>query len=72
MQCYGLWNNFFYQPVKIDLRTYDNIWNIATGQDDDYTAGCLIDYLYFQKYYKLIAVGFDPKTRCWSKSNTKN
>ena len=48
--------NFFDQPVKSDLRTYDNVWNISTGQGDDYTAGCLLDYNYFTKYYKMIAI----------------
>ena len=33
---------FFNQPVKNDLRTYDNIQKIATGQGDDYTTGCLL------------------------------
>ena len=42
--------NFYYQPVKNDLITYDNIWKIATGQGDDYTTGCLLDYPYFKKY----------------------
>ena len=28
--------NFFEQPVKSNLRTYDNIQKIATGQGDDY------------------------------------
>ena len=41
--------NFFDQPVKNDLRTY-NIRKIATGQEDDYTTGCLIDYPYFKKH----------------------
>ena len=27
-----------------------------TGQGDDYTTGCLLDYPYFNKYYKLIAI----------------
>ena len=27
-----------------------------TGQGDDYTVGCLLDYPYFKKYYKLIAI----------------
>ena len=48
--------SFFDQPVKNDLRTYDNIRKIATGQDDDYTTGCLLDYTYFKKYYKLNAI----------------
>ena len=33
---------FFNQPVKNDLRTYDNIQKVATGQGDDYTTGCLL------------------------------
>ena len=39
--------NIFDQPVKNDLRTYDNIWNIATGQNSDCTTGSLPDYPYF-------------------------
>ena len=34
--------NFFDQPVKNDLRTYDKIRKFATGQGDDYTTGCLL------------------------------
>ena len=48
--------NFFDQPVKYNLRTYDNIRNIAVSQGDDYTTGCLLDYPYFEKYYKIIAI----------------
>ena len=48
--------NFFDQPIKNDLKTYDNIRKIATGQGDDCTIGCLLDYPYFKKYYKLIAI----------------
>ena len=36
--------------VKNDMRTYDNIRKIATGQGDDNTAGCLLDYPYFKKH----------------------
>ena len=48
--------NFFDQPVKNDKVTYENIRKVATGQGDDYTMGCLLDYIYFKKYYKIIAV----------------
>ena len=48
--------NFFDQPVKNDKVTFDNIRMIATGQGDDYTTGCLLDYTYFKKYYKMIAI----------------
>ena len=34
---------------------------IATGQGDDYTTGCLLDYIYFKKYYKMIAVGLSKQ-----------
>ena len=52
--------NSFNQSVKNDLRTYDNIRKIATGQDNDYTSGCLLEYLYFKEYYKLIAIDLSP------------
>ena len=45
--------SFFDQPRKNDLKTYDNIRKIATGQGDDYTTGCLLDYPYSKRYYKL-------------------
>ena len=49
------WRNFFDQPVRNDLRTYDNIRKIAIGQGDEHTSGCLIDYPYF-KNYKVIPI----------------
>ena len=48
--------NVFNQPVKNDKVTYENIRKITTGQEDDYTTSCLLDYAYFKKYYKMIAV----------------
>ena len=48
--------NVFDQPVKNDKVTYKNIRKIATGEGDDYTTGCLLDYMYFKKYYKMIAI----------------
>ena len=48
--------NFFDQPVKNNEITYENIRKIATGQGDDYIIGCLLDYIYFTNYYKMIAV----------------
>ena len=48
--------NFFDQPIKNKKVTYDNIRKIATGQGDDSTTGCLLDYPYFANTYKIIAV----------------
>ena len=42
--------NIFDQPLKNNLRTYDNIRKIAIGQGDDYTTACLLDYNYFINY----------------------
>ena len=44
--------NFFDQAIENDLKTYDNIRKIATGQGDGYTTGSLLDYPYFKKYYQ--------------------
>ena len=46
--------NFFDQPIESNKVTYENIRKIATGQGDDYTTGCLLDYPYFAD--KMIAV----------------
>ena len=48
--------NFFDQPVRNDLRTYDSIRKIVTGQGDDYTTGFLLDYNYLNNYCKMIAI----------------
>ena len=37
-------NNFFDQPVKSNIRTYNKTCKIATAEGDDYTSGCLIVY----------------------------
>ena len=44
------------QPMKNNKVTYENIRKIATGQGDDYTTGCLLDYPYIMNTYKMIAV----------------
>ena len=46
----------FDQPIKNNKVTYENTRKIATGQGDDYTTGCLLDYPYFKDNYKMIAV----------------
>ena len=48
--------NFLDQPIKNNKVTYENIRKITTGQRDDYTTGCLLDYSYFANTCKMIAV----------------
>ena len=56
--------NVFDQQVESYMRTNDNIQKITTGQGDDYTTGCLLDYPCFKEHYKLnklIAVHLSKK-----------
>ena len=53
--------NSFDQPIKNNKVTYKNIRKIATGQGDDYTTGCLLDYSYFMDNYKIIAVDLSKR-----------
>ena len=48
--------NLFDQPVKKNKVTYEKIRKIAIGQRNEYTTGCLLGYIYFKNYYKIIAV----------------
>ena len=48
--------NFHEQPINNQIKKYDEIRKIATGQRDYYATGCLLDYQYFKYHYQLIAV----------------
>ena len=41
--------NFYDQPINDSIKQYDEVRKISTGQGDDYTAVCLLDYSYFEK-----------------------
>ena len=44
------------QPINSMIKACENIRKVATGQGDDYTTGCLLDYSYFKDHYKMIAI----------------
>ena len=46
----------FLPSINSNLNTYENIRKNASGQGDDYTTGCLLDYSYFNKNCKMIAI----------------
>ena len=48
--------NFYDQPINDLIKQYDEVRKVSTGQGDDYTKGCLLDYAYFKENYRLIAV----------------
>ena len=47
--------NFHDQPINDSIKQYDEVRKVSTGQVDDYTTGCLLDFAYFLKNYRLIS-----------------
>ena len=45
--------NFYDQAINSDIKRYKEIRKLATGQGEDYTTGCLIDYDYMKNHYRL-------------------
>ena len=50
----------FDMPIKNGEETYEQI--IEMGRNNDYTTGNLLDYEYFSKHYKLIAIDLSKQT----------
>ena len=50
--------NSYDQPIDSDIKRYEEIRKIKTGQGEDYTTGCLLDYEYIKNNYRLIAIDF--------------
>ena len=48
--------NFFDNPIESDIEKYRELKTVMTGKGEDYTARSLLDYNYFDKHYKLVAV----------------
>ena len=46
--------NFYDQPINDSIKQYDEARKISTGQGDDYTTGCLLDFAYFENNYRLL------------------
>ena len=53
--------NFFDQPINSMTKKYEKIRKIATGQGDNYTISCLLDFSYFKENYKMIAIDLSKK-----------
>ena len=48
--------NFYDNPIENDIEKYRELKKVMIGKGEDYTTGSLLDYNYFKKYYKLVAV----------------
>ena len=53
--------SFFDLSVKNEEETYEKI--IEMSNNNDYTTGNLLDYAYFKKNYKLIAIDLSKQTK---------
>ena len=53
----------FFWSTNDDLRTYDNIRKIRSGQRVDQTTNCLIAYFYFKEHGKLTAIDLSEQKR---------
>ena len=48
--------NFYDNPIESDIEKYRELKDLMIGKEEDYTTGSLLDYDYFNKHYKLVAV----------------
>ena len=53
--------NFCDQSINDSIKQYDKIRKILTGQSDDYTTGCLLDYVYFKEDFRKITADLSKK-----------
>ena len=44
------------QAIDSDIKQYEEIRKLTTGQGGDYTTECLLNYFYIKNHYRLIAV----------------
>ena len=50
--------NFYNHPIDSDIKRYGEIRKLTTGQGEDYTTRCLLDYEYIKNHHWLIAADF--------------
>ena len=48
--------NLYDNPIESDIEKYRELKKVMIGKGEDYTTGSLLDYNYFDKHYKLVAV----------------
>ena len=62
--------NLYDQPIDSDIKPYQEIRKLTTGQGEDYTTGYLLNYEYIKNHYRFVTVDLsrqkeldaDPKT----------
>ena len=66
--------NFYDQPINSNIKRYEEIKKLTTGQGEGYTAGFSLDYDYIKSHFTLIAVDLSrqKKLDVNPKSNSTN
>ena len=62
--------NFYDNPIESDIEKYRELKKVMIGKGEDYATGSLLNFNYFDKHYKLVAVDLskqkeldvDPRT----------
>ena len=60
---------FHSQVFDSDIKQYEEIRKLTTGQGEDYTSGCLVDYDYIKNHYRLITVDLSRQKELDAESN---
>ena len=50
------WKYLYDQAIGSNIKRYEKIRKLTTGQGQNYTTGCLLDYGYVKNHYRLTAV----------------
>ena len=50
--------NFYDNPIERDIEKYRELKKVMIEKGEDYTTGSLLDFNYFDKHYKLVAVDY--------------
>ena len=53
--------NFYDNPIESDIEKYRELKKVMIGKGEDYTMGSLLDFNYFDKHYKLVAVDLSKR-----------
>ena len=53
--------NFYDDPIESDIEKYRELKKVMIDKGEDYTTGSLLDFNYFKKHYKLVAVDLSNK-----------
>ena len=48
--------NFYDNPIESNIEKYRELKKVMIGKGEDYTTGSLLDFNFFDKHYKLVAV----------------